>query len=116
MNWIQLTTQEELENLVEASETKPVLIFKYSSRCAICDRVQDAMEYDWEKNSESNAELITPYFLDLIKYRSISNSIVRIFDVTHESPQALVIKNGKCIYAESHGYIRLDEILKSIKA
>ncbi len=115
MNWIQLTAEEELQNLIKASETKPVLIFKYSGRCAICDRVQDILESDWEENLSDNEEKITPYFLDLIKYRTLSNEIARRFHVEHESPQVLIIKNGLCIYNESHGLIRLDEILNSIK-
>lgn len=115
MNWIQLTTEEELQNLIAASETKPALIFKYSSRCSICDRVQDALESDWEENSSDNEEKIVPYFLDLIKYRTLSNEIARRFHVAHESPQVLLIKNGVCIYNESHGLIRLGEILNSIK-
>lgn len=115
MNWNKLTTDEELQNASFLSETKPILIFKHSSRCAISDRVFENFEMEWELNSENNHEQIEPYFLDLIKYRSISNEIARKFNVVHESPQVLVIKNGKSIYAESHGYIRMEEILNSIK-
>lgn len=113
MNWKLLTTEEEIQKLVEQSETKPVLIFKYSGRCSICDRVQDILESEWSENESANEEKIIPYFLDLIKYRNVSNAVARKFNVMHESPQVLVIKNGKSIYDDSHGHIRLDEILKS---
>lgn len=114
MNWKLLTTEEEIQKIIEFSDTKPVLIFKYSGRCSICDRVQDIMESDWSENESANEEKITPYFLDLVRYRNVSNAVARKFNVMHESPQALVIKNGKIVYTESHGHIRFDEILKSI--
>lgn len=50
------------------------------------------------------------YYLDLITYRSVSNKVAEYFKVYHESPQVLLIKNGECIYDESHSGIRMDEI------
>ena len=50
------------------------------------------------------------YYLDLIRYRSISNRISELFDVHHESPQILLIKNGECTYDESHLSISIDEV------
>ena len=52
------------------------------------------------------------HFLDLIKYRSVSNRIADDFKVYHESPQILVIKNGECIYDESHSGIEMEEIVE----
>jgi bacillithiol system protein YtxJ len=114
MNWKFLTTEEEIQKIIGESETKPALIFKYSGRCSICDRVQDILEADWSENESANEEKIVPYFLDLIRYRNVSNAVARKFNVMHESPQVLVIKNGKVVYTESHGYIRFEDILKSI--
>jgi len=114
MNWKLLTTEEEIQSIIEHSETKPVLIFKYSGRCSICDRVQDILESEWSENESENEMKITPYFLDLIRYRNVSNAVAAKFNVMHESPQVLVIKNGKVVYTESHGYIRFEDILKSI--
>jgi bacillithiol system protein YtxJ len=51
------------------------------------------------------------YFLDLIRHRDISNQIAEDFQVHHESPQLLVIKDGECILDQSHGGISLDEAL-----
>jgi bacillithiol system protein YtxJ len=50
------------------------------------------------------------YFLDLIKYRNISNLITEQFSVYHESPQLLLIRNGECVYDESHMGISMDEL------
>ena len=52
------------------------------------------------------------YFLDLIKYREISNQVAQDFQVHHESPQMLLIKDGECILDQSHGGISVDEALE----
>ena len=51
------------------------------------------------------------YFLDLLRHRDISNQIVHDFQVHHESPQLLVIKDGECILDQSHGSISMEEAL-----
>jgi bacillithiol system protein YtxJ len=56
------------------------------------------------------------YYLDLIAHRNISNKISEVFHVYHESPQILIIKNGECVYDESHMGIRMDEIVEAITA
>jgi bacillithiol system protein YtxJ len=52
------------------------------------------------------------YYLDLLTYRPISNSVAEIFHIGHESPQVLVIRNGECIYDESHIGITMEGILE----
>ncbi len=51
------------------------------------------------------------HLLDLLQYRNISNTIASDLQITHESPQVLVIKNGRCVYHESHTAINYDEII-----
>ena len=55
-------------------------------------------------------KIATCYFLDLLKYRSISNKIEEQLGVKHESPQILVIENGVCTYHTSHNDISWDRI------
>jgi len=57
---------------------------------------------------------ISLYFLDLIKYREISAKIANDFQVHHESPQMLLIKDGECILDQSHGQISVEEALTVI--
>lgn len=54
------------------------------------------------------------YYLDLIKYRSISNKIAEDYHVYHESPQILLIKNGECTYDESHNGISMQDIAEQL--
>ena len=45
---------------------------------------------------------VKKYFLDLISHRDVSTAIAQKFDVEHESPQVILIKNGKAVYSASH--------------
>ena len=108
MKWIPLTSETQVQEIVEKSSSIPQVIFKYSSRCSISDMVKDKLE------RESAPILVEFYFLDLIAYRSLSDKVSRVFQVHHESPQILLIKNGECVYDESHWNIRMDIILSQL--
>ncbi|CAN5236056.1 bacillithiol system redox-active protein YtxJ [soil metagenome] len=99
MNWIPLENEEQLSALKEKSHNTPQVIFKHSTRCSISSMAKNRLD---KSTPAQNAEF---YYLDLIRYRNISNAIASDFSVYHESPQVLVIKNGKCIYDESHSGI-----------
>jgi len=108
MNWIQLTNLNQLEEIKERSGQKPQVIFKHSIRCSISSMAKGRLE---RSNAPNDADF---YFLDLITYRDISNKIAKDFHVYHESPQIIVIKNGECVYDESHGSITMDEIKEQV--
>ena len=104
MDWRELKTEEQIAELVQRSNQKPQLIFKHSTRCSISSMAKSRLE------RAAAPQDIDFYFLDLLKYRNISRRIEMDFSVNHESPQVLLIKNGKCIYDESHSGISMDEI------
>ncbi|WP_143310142.1 bacillithiol system redox-active protein YtxJ [Chitinophaga vietnamensis] len=104
MNWITLTNEEQLQEINTASGHQPVVIFKHSTRCSISSMAKSRLERAVEP------EGLTFYYLDLINYRHISNKISEIYHIPHESPQVLVIRNGQCIYDESHNGIRMEDI------
>lgn len=104
MNWIHLQSQTELEDIKKRSFSNPQVIFKHSTRCSVSSM---ALNRFMNKN---NPEGMDFYLLDLLAHRQVSNKIAEDFDVYHESPQVLVIKNGACIYDESHNSISFDEI------
>jgi len=104
MNWIQLTSAQQLEEIKEKSNTKPQVIFKHSTRCSVSSMAKNRLE---RKAFPEQADF---YYLDLIANRQVSSQIERDFSVYHESPQILVIKNGKCVYDESHSGISMEEI------
>ena len=102
-NWIYLQSDFDLKNAVKASFESPVLIFKHSTRCSISTLAKNRIETG--KRVFQNI-----YFLDLLKYRSISNEIASQFNVIHQSPQILMIVNGECVYNASHQDVRWENI------
>jgi bacillithiol system protein YtxJ len=99
MNWIPLNTPEQLDELALESNENPVLIFKHSTSCSISRTVLDRLQRNYKPQELPGARA---YFLDLLAHRNISNSIAQKFDVEHQSPQAILLKNGKVVYAASH--------------
>lgn len=104
MNWIPLNSSETLEQLINLSEQKPQVIFKHSTRCSISSVAKSRLE---KSQAPADASF---YYLDLLSNRQLSNSVAERFGIEHESPQILLIKNGKCVYDESHTGINMDEI------
>ena len=105
INWIELTDLGQLNEIMDLSHQQPVIIFKHSTRCSISRMAlkQFENEYDLEGS-------VTPYFLDLINHRDISNEIATRFEVYHQSPQLLLIKEGKSVYDVSHSDIDAVEL------
>jgi bacillithiol system protein YtxJ len=106
MIWEQLTEESQLETVLQQSHQQPVVIFKHSTRCSISAMAKSRLE------RAETPENVVFYFLDLIRYRSVSNRIAEMFQVYHESPQVLLIKNGECVYDESHNGIDMMEIVE----
>jgi bacillithiol system protein YtxJ len=110
MHWIHLTDEEQLKNIVIKSQTKPQVIFKHSTRCSISSVALQRLQ---KAGQPADVDF---YFLDLISYRSLSNKVAELFKVRHESPQVLLIRDGRSVYTESHLSIAMDDILDHAKA
>jgi bacillithiol system protein YtxJ len=106
MNWITLETEDQLAEVLKKSNEKTQAIFKHSTRCHISKFVKSNLENEWNISSE----LLDVYYLDLIAYRSVSNAIENLLKVRHESPQIILIRNGKAIYNESHQSIDASDL------
>ena len=105
--WHKIESEEDLEQALEHSIEKPIVIFKHSTRCIISKTVLKNFENEAEN---SNTENIDFYYLDLLNYRNISNEIAEQFNITHQSPQVILIKNEEAIYNASHDGISLETI------
>lgn len=106
MNWTTLNDFNQLQQLVEASHQKPQVIFKHSTRCSISIMAKNRLE------RVAFPDQIQFHYLDLLQFREISNKIADQFGVYHQSPQVLLIKNGECIYEETHSAISMEEIVE----
>jgi bacillithiol system protein YtxJ len=107
--WIALNSIDQLDVIAELSKTKTQLIFKHSTRCGISLMVmnQFVAAYDLDLNADL-------YYLDLLRYREVSNEVGYKFQVLHESPQLLVIKNGVVVAHASHGAINDIDLAKFV--
>jgi bacillithiol system protein YtxJ len=112
MNWNELTDLAQLEQIDQESKSSKILVLKHSTRCSISNTALNRLERNW-KNED--AGIVKPYYLDLLSYRAISNAIAERYNIEHQSPQVLVISNGKCIFSQTHSEIHLGEILSSAK-
>lgn len=105
MNWNPLTDEGQIEEIISRSQSKPQVIFKHSTRCSISavalQRMQKAKQPDD----------IDFHFLDLLAHRPLSNKVAEVFGVHHESPQVLLIKDGKCVFDESHLGISMNDLV-----
>ena len=108
MEWTALTELSQLDRIQQLSREKPQVIFKHSTRCSISSMALHRLE---RSDAPTGADF---YLLDLIKHREISNNISERFSVYHESPQVLVIRNGDCVYDESHSGINMEEIREMV--
>jgi len=106
--WNKLESLSGWEDLLEASNQGPVLVFKHSTRCSISVMALDRINRSWKPGTE---ERFSAWYLDLLNYREISNRIAADTGIEHQSPQLLLLKDGKCLKAESHQAIRLEEFL-----
>jgi len=106
VNWIPLTFLDQLDEMVALPNQKPVVIFKHSTRCSISRFALKQFENEFDLNGKVDA-----YFLDLLEHREISNEIASRFGVYHQSPQLLLIKEGKSVYDVSHSDIDAGELM-----
>lgn len=110
MNWIPLEQEEQLNEIKVKSFEQPQIIFKHSTTCSISNMAKNRLD---REQAPENTDF---YYLDLLRFRAISNKIAEVFQVHHESPQVLLIKKGECVYDESHNGIRMDDITEQITA
>jgi bacillithiol system protein YtxJ len=106
VKYFQLDKMEQFDEIDEISKTKPVVLFKHSTRCSISrmalKQFDAAFNYPEEK--------IDWYLLDLLNHRDLSNEIASRYNVVHQSPQIVVIRNGKAVFNESHDSISAEDL------
>jgi bacillithiol system protein YtxJ len=109
--WQPLTQSEQLLDIVRESQEQPVLIFKHSTTCSISAAAKGKIERQWADAGLDNVKI---YYLDLLRFRPISQEIAQKFSVQHESPQLLLIQDGECRYDASHMGIRLGDVKQAV--
>ncbi len=95
-----LQSIQEFEALLAAHAAQgiPIALFKHSTRCSVSKMVLARMERYWEEAHPA----VPVYYIDLLKYRELSDAVANRLEVRHESPQLLVVQGGKCVFHASH--------------
>ena len=106
LDWIDLTNESQLSSLIVKSSVKPVLIFKHSTRCGVSRMALKS----FEKNYDIDSSKVELYFLDLLKFRKLSNEISYKLNIIHQSPQVIVVRDKKVVYHDSHYEISVSSI------
>jgi bacillithiol system protein YtxJ len=100
-----------LSEIIEASEKESVIIFKFSAECASSDRLRNKLE----KGLEDKTINSPIYLVTVQKLRVLSGKIEEYFGIKHESPQIIVLKNGKTTYSAHHNEIQLENFVLVIQ-
>ena len=98
VNWIPFNSLDQMKTIKELSKSETILIFKHSTRCGISKIVKKR----FEKLFDNSMSTIKVYYLDLLNYRDISNEVGLSFNVQHQSPQLLIIRNKTAVKDASH--------------
>ncbi len=111
MNWNKLEDIQQFQELVAESKEKGSVfgVFKHSTHCGISRMVLRQFEKGWKGEG-----IIPLFYLDLLQFRTVSNSIENTTGVAHQSPQLIIIEKGEVVYEASHSYIDAHQALNSI--
>ena len=109
MTWIELTELSQVDEINAISKTRDVLIFKHSTTCSVSHVAKLRLEDRWDNSLD-----MSTFYLDVKKYREISNRVADEYEVHHESPQAILIRKNEAIYDASHFDISVEEIKETL--
>lgn len=105
--WEELTSTEEVDEILLASNENIQVIYKHSRTCGICYISRSSLE----KMTEETRHSIDLYMVDVIRDRPISKYIAEKVGVRHESPQMLIIKDGEVVWHGSHYKVKLANLV-----
>ncbi len=104
-NFSPVSDAAALEELFARSHEEPVLLFKHSNACPISARAYSQM-----------TAVKTPVSIVVVQQsRDVSREVEQRTGVRHETPQALVIRNGRVVWNASHFDITADEVERAVK-
>jgi bacillithiol system protein YtxJ len=109
-NWSIIKTEDDIRQIIDKSNNYPQIIFKDSISCGISAYAKERLMQESDLLT-SKADF---YYLDLLRYRAISNFIARELNVHHQSPQVIVVKNGVATYSATHHNIDANTIANNL--
>ena len=105
-NLTHLNTLDELEAAIAESRQRPVLLFKHSRTCGIsCEALDELHTHLSEPLPNASYKLIT-----VQSHRPVSDAAARRLGIRHETPQAILLKDGAAVWCASHFKITAREL------
>lgn len=105
-NFFRIDDRAALDNLLTDSTKKPVIVFKHSTACSISSRAYREME---KLDDQVN-------ILEVQSAREISRELANLTGVRHETPQVIILRDGKAVWNASHFDVRADDIIKAVES
>ena len=106
----ELASTQDADRMIQASYERPVYLLKHSIACPISARGQ--MEFVGLEG-EDDPEL----YAVVVQYaRDVSNYLAEALGVKHETPQAILIKDGEAVSVASHYDIKTDDLREAATA
>ena len=99
-----VTVREEVEQLIAQSAQHPVIVFKHDTNCRISRAAYDEMQQITQEVA----------IIDVAREKDLSRDIAERMGVKHESPQVLVIRDGRAVWSASHYDITFDAVARAM--
>jgi bacillithiol system protein YtxJ len=108
---LRLTAPDQIDALLEESATRPVLLFKHSVSCGTSAYALDELQELLDRNHVADVR----YAVVVVQSdRATSNAIATRLGVRHETPQALLLRDGRVVWSASHHRLTADTIAKAV--
>ncbi|HXH69051.1 MAG TPA: bacillithiol system redox-active protein YtxJ [Pyrinomonadaceae bacterium] len=104
-NFTEINSKEQLDGLFEKSNENPIVLFKHSTTCPISAGVHQEIS-----NADADINIVI-----VQKARNVSDEIARRTGIRHESPQAIILKDGKVVYHAAHYDVTASDVESNIK-
>ena len=102
----------ELEAAIEESVQRPVLLFKHSRQCGVsCEALDELRSHIDRHAGPAVYKMIT-----VQTHRPISDAAARRLGIRHETPQAILLKDGKPVWSGSHFRITAEQLDRLLEA
>jgi bacillithiol system protein YtxJ len=104
--FFRIDNKQTLDGLLSDSQTRPVIIFKHSNSCGI-----SASAYRELEKLDNQVNLV-----EVQTAREVSRDLANLTGVQHETPQVIVLRDGKAVWNASHFQIKADEVIKAVQS
>ena len=104
--FFRIDDRATLDNLITDSKQKPILVFKHSNACSISARAYREME-----KLEAQVNI-----LEVQTAREISRDLANLTGVRHETPQVIVLRDGKAVWNASHFDVQAGAVTEALES